>query len=110
MYLAFRAYYVKGMIAIAGAQFFTGNDLFGFCSAVPGDVAYETKWGQCLGYIIGVVDTSRFGTSRICLSSQVTTGQVRDVAIHYLQINPGKRHLPADLLVGAALAEAFPCR
>jgi hypothetical protein len=95
--------------SLTEAQFISGNELFGFCSATQSEATFNIQWGQCWGYIMGVADALSF-MSRICLNSEVTTGQIRDVAIRYLVTHPEKRHLPANFVVSAALSEAFPCR
>jgi hypothetical protein len=94
----------------ASAQFYTGNDLYAVCIATQSEEAFNTKWGECLGYIIGIADAHIFAAPRNCPNSQVTRGQARDVVIRYLQLNPGIRHLSAETLASAALAQAFPCQ
>lgn len=46
-----------------------------------------------------------------CFPKNVTTGQIVDVVVTYLERNPATRHLPvSQLLAPAALHDAFPCR
>jgi hypothetical protein len=59
---------------------------------------------------------SRVGPILACLpagpgaqGSSVTTGQLKDIAVKYLQANPAERHVSAFNLVSFALREAFPC-
>jgi hypothetical protein len=96
--------------APAHAAFKSGNDLFFWCSASRPDPDFDTKWGECLGYIIGAADSGERGNRRICLPGEATIGEVRDTVIQYLVMNPQMRHYPADLLVTLALSQAFPCR
>jgi hypothetical protein len=46
---------------------------------------------------------------RVCLRDKVTAGQVRDVVLKYLSDYPQFRDMPATVLIGLALHEAFPC-
>jgi hypothetical protein len=89
----------------AHAEFQSGNELLAVCEDTDG---YFNR-GACVGYITGVADAHQNATPHVCLNSRITQGQVRDVAVRYLLLNPGRRHLPADVLVLQALLEAFPC-
>jgi hypothetical protein len=104
---------VAGMLcpSLAQAEFVSGNDLFTACS----DVTSSFERGNCLGYISAVADTMALGAMPMtgwnaCIPAEATRGQVRDVAVQYLQTHPALRHTGAESLVGAALTEAFPCR
>lgn len=44
-----------------------------------------------------------------CLPSGVTTGQVRDIWIKYMQDHPEARHISAELLYLASMKEVYPC-
>jgi hypothetical protein len=91
----------------ARAGFLLGNDLYNKCIATHPDPDFDSKWGECIGYILGATDAH---DHIFCLSPDVTAGQVRDTVIRYLQINPSKRHLSAEWLVADALLQSFPCR
>lgn len=45
-----------------------------------------------------------------CVPSGVTVGQVKDVFVKFLAENPKSRHLSGDVLVMAALIQAYPCK
>jgi hypothetical protein len=47
----------------AQAGFKTGNDLFSWCSATRPDPDFDTKWGECVGYILGAADSVERATS-----------------------------------------------
>ncbi|WP_140419918.1 Rap1a/Tai family immunity protein [Achromobacter denitrificans] len=88
--------------------------------------------GLCFGYIIGMMDGTSYGISSAwakasvqskdvkvsdlftispyCIPEGVTNGQLKDVFIKYLRLNPERRHLLADGLLVNAFAAAYPCR
>jgi hypothetical protein len=47
---------------------------------------------------------------RVCIPSEATLAQVRDVVIRYLQEHPEERHYAASSLSLRALVLAFPCK
>ena len=66
----------------------------------------------CLGYIEAVSDASEVNAVNgyeACVPEAVTAGQLQDVVVQYLQLNPADRHLSAVGLVAHALSKAFPC-
>jgi hypothetical protein len=93
-------------IATARAEFVTGNELYTKCTS--NDPA-DKFW--CLGFTTGVHDTLPQGPKGLlCETPNVAAGQVLDVVVKYLRENPAYRDLPASLLAGAALGQAFPCK
>jgi len=67
------------------------------------------------GYVVGVADAGNnvrhpLTGFHFCIPLGVTKGQIVDVARLYLERNPKVRHLTAHSILGAAFAEAFPCR
>jgi hypothetical protein len=91
--------------------------------------------GLCEGYIMGVSEASnnwrgmshewmktwkasnfvawqKYGTDiqEICMDVGVTSGQLRDVVIRYLEQHPEIRHHAGEELVETALFEAFHCQ
>ena len=92
--------------------FLSGNRLLDICD--------QSHSALCIGYIAGIADA--MGTSladgshpavagwQACFPQGVSGGQVRDVAINYLQAHPEQRQLSAASLVAHALSEAFPCK
>lgn len=94
----------------ASAGFKTGNALFQDCEAQSNEVAL----GLCLGYISGVTDALTESAHdnknfRVCMRNGVTAKQVRDIVVKYLTDTPAIRDMPADVLIGAAISQAFPC-
>ena len=93
-----------------GRLFYSGNALWEMCRSDEGTL----MWATCMGYVVGVAEfTDReagapLGTEA-CIPKGVTQFQLRDVVVQYLEENPDKRHLPAQLLVYAAVSLAFPC-
>jgi hypothetical protein len=69
--------------------------------------------GDCMGYVVGIADALGAGNEingfSACFPEEVTTGQIRDIAIAFLQEHPELRHYAASGLVASALEEAFPC-
>lgn len=87
-------------------QFVDGNSLHRDC---------EARRPHVREYILGAFDAytqlaDRAGLKSICLSENVSAGQLRDVVCSYLSNNPSKRHIGASALVAAATVEAFPCQ
>ena len=91
-----------------GAHFLYGNELLADCES---DSALSKE--HCLGYIVGVHDGSNLITSRMnkdlnyCLSSNVTTDQIKKIVVKYLKDYPERLHWKASNLVHNALSEAF---
>ena len=88
---------------MAHAEFWTGNDLL---NRLNDTEAMGRVTG--LGYIIGIADA--FQKVSICMPSQVTAGQARDVVKEFLEKNASVRHFSADSLVTEALTRAWPCQ
>jgi len=63
----------------------------------------------CLGYVAGTFDTLD-ALKMTCRPNEVTMGQAQDMITKYLRDHPETRHLNASDLVGAFLAETFPCK
>lgn len=88
----------------------TGNELLYTCSNENEPASF---W-ICAGFLQGVRDTvDLFAVAEkrkhICIPATATNGQIRDVAVAYLQANPAKRHYRAASLVMSAWMQAFPC-
>lgn len=90
-------------------SFFNGNNLLEMCTG---------SRAMCTGYVAGVSDLASVQnlikdsklTQGICQPPEVTTGQITDIVIKYLQETPAERHGAASILVVLALTKAFPCR
>ncbi len=78
-----------------------GNQLFELCSQ---------QSQICTGYVMGIADAKdrdQHGIS-FCIPDGASKAQLQDVVLKYLSKNT-ERRFPAQLLVSAALAEAFRC-
>jgi hypothetical protein len=88
---------------------FTGNQFLSLCNL--------DREGDCLGYVAGVTDTllslqaakPHMGYC-IRIPAAVTGGQLRDIAVKYLQEHPEERHYTAASEVILAMLNAFPCK
>jgi hypothetical protein len=89
----------------------TGNSLLDYCQSPSG----TPGWGVCRGYISGVLDALQAEEAVLqrptlfCIPHGATVGQLADVAIQFLDQNPGKRHLDAASIIWTGMIKAFPC-
>ena len=90
--------------ALARAEFLTGNDLY--TKLTSQDVMNKM---YALGYVIGVYDVNVHLTVCPRSESGITAGQIQDIVISYLAVNPGQRHRNAEILVRDALKQIWPC-
>jgi len=88
-----------------------GNKLRAFCQEEDGsrEVFY------CLGYLSAAVDgidllTKVLKSTALCVPSNVTLGQMKDVFLLYTQRHPEKRGETGTVLMGTAMIEAWPCQ
>ena len=86
---------------VAQAEFLDGNKLLSMMRT-PGETTIA------IGYITGAADA--LNGSLVCLPSGTTAGQARDVVRNFLESAPQHRSSSADLIVGAALVEHWPCK
>jgi hypothetical protein len=101
-------YSVPGMIS--------GNDLLERCVIAVRTMDGETERpaeamaaGYCFGYIDGTIESpSMRNTDMVKLPKGGTRGQLVRVVTKYLQSNPKKLTLPAEVLVFFAFSDAFP--
>ena len=106
-----------GAANVAEAAFLTGNELLRRCSSS------SYNQGLCHGYIEGVLDEGELANTqknlnryflrskwRVCIPIAVRSAQLEDIVKKFLTNEPEIRHFSAASLVGAALANAFPCR
>ena len=86
--------------------FVTGNTLLDYCTKPAGSDA-------CLSYLSAVADTMTAGADlngvRACVLRGVTTGQLRDVTVAFLQAHEEQRWESGGVLVPVALSLAYPC-
>jgi Rap1a immunity proteins len=94
---------VCGRSAVAAALS-TGNEFLTMCDT-------EEPIGRvfCAGYVSGIA--GMLSDQRlICVPSNVTAGQMKQVALRYLQDNPKIVHHPPASLIAFALIGAFACK
>jgi hypothetical protein len=96
---------IAAAIAVSGlahANFWDGNMLFKNLNS-------SSTWEQAagFGFIIGVADSAS-GTGH-CPPPTSTGLQHEDIVKQWLVSNPSLRHYSADIIVGFALQQAWPC-
>jgi Rap1a immunity proteins len=91
----------------ASAEFDTGNDLYRFCTA-PADDRFSS--GICYGLISGYFDALHLAYKCEQETAKITRQQIKDLVMKALKDAPAKRHLPAFVLAGAAISDAFSCQ
>ena len=92
--------------AMARAEFWTGNDLYN--RIISSEV---TERIQAMGYVMGVYDVAVHAI--FCppgSETNITVGQIRDMARNWLANNPHRRNESAEKLVIEAFKQAWPCR
>lgn len=93
-------------------QFMSGNSLLEICRNLNN--GYPS--GECRAYISGAIDASTLDalaqkrTMSYCLQEGMSTRQLRDIIVLYMEGNPGIRHHGGALMIHNALVEAFPCK
>jgi hypothetical protein len=96
---------------LATAEFKTGQDLQEglqkwFKDPTPDGDLIEAS--VAFGYVVGVVDAHTDIT--VCPPDGATQGQLAQIAFKYLNANPEKLNLSADLLVVNSLRVVWPCK
>ena len=92
----------------------SGNSLLKLCTETA-DMYPFVQYSMCIGYIQGVMDHDQVRADwkktlkTFCVPNDVTNGQLRKVAMNYLNDYPEDLHLNAASLVATALYEAYPC-
>ena len=102
---------VLALTGVARANFVDGNLLYSWCTTAGTEL-------RCFSYVEGVWDMidiyQRENALRtaICVPAGVgvTSRQLRDAAVKYLEQHPANRHYAASSLVWSALKDAWPCR
>ena len=92
-------------LASVGSQaaFFDGNDLL---QLLKSSDQLERAVGT--GYVMGAVDVGR-GVI-ICTPPNVTSGQLKDIVIDFLEKYPTVRHFTADEIIIQLGNNLFPCK
>ncbi|WP_371744634.1 Rap1a/Tai family immunity protein [Nordella sp. HKS 07] len=96
----------------ATASFESGNTQWTTSTASKNSAGYHQDTALCLSNKRGIADvlaSERIGDFRACIPSQVTAGQLADVAIEYLGARTALGHYSADSGGASAFSEAFPC-
>lgn len=100
--------------APARAEFVTGRWLLERCERPGSGAAAELERYNCLGFIIGAVDSMMFvqELNRLprCIPQGLNTSRIQEVAVAYMRANPRDLDGPAAGLVVLAMVERFNCR
>ncbi len=100
--------------APAEAGYVTGSELSGLCRANIGGHGHVVEAAECMGYIVGVADTfdcvEQLHGFNWNSTQHVSQPQLVTTVLRWLDDHPRSLPYEADGLVGAALAEAYPCR
>jgi len=92
------------------AGFVGGTDLYGHCTAMSIDEQYI-----CASYIMGVVDTTQHllpkgDPGRACIPDGASAQSTVEAIVAYLRTDEERRDSPAEILVGHALRQVYPCK
>jgi Rap1a immunity proteins len=90
----------------SASSFKNGNQLLEECSSQV-DLLF------CLGYIDAVndaLDGNSVNGYEACVPNAVTAGQLKDIMVQYLRLNPADRHLIAVGLVADAISNKPPSK
>lgn len=97
--------------SLAWGQFFDGKTLLMMCTSEPRSFAE----GGCVGFIAGISDSlkaaenRRSPNDRVCVPPEMTTMELRDTVVKYLDLVPQFKDYQAAFLVEMALLSAYPC-
>jgi hypothetical protein len=102
---------VLALTEVARANFVDGNLLYSWCTTAGTEL-------RCFSYVEGVWDMidiyqrEKAVQTAICVPAGVgvTSRQLRDAAVKYLEQHPADRRAAASSLVWSALKDAWPCR
>lgn len=97
----------------ASAGFVSGTQLAEICRADSQGAGNPLSSAECLGFILGVADTfdcvEKLHGFNWDSTSDVGKPQLVKTVVAWLDAHPSVLAYEADGLVGAALAEAYPC-
>ena len=104
--------------AASTAYFKVGEDLKASCdgTAAGEENATTAEYLLCLGYLQAVVDTdatfTEWGefTRQACIPQGVTSSQLRQVFLNWLNERPDYMRFSAASLALTAFSEAWPCK
>lgn len=98
--------------APAIAAFQDGNALLADCTAERGSTTYYQRSAYCSAYIIGVFDDFMLNREiegkGVCASSNITSGQVRDIVVKWMNDTPQMRHFSGATVVRMAIIASWP--
>jgi hypothetical protein len=93
--------------AHAGIYFYSGNEMWDYCSSVPG------SWNRtfCVAYVAGINDRDALlGLPPVyCAPAGTRIDQLADVAENYLRDHPENRQQEAAILILQSFQAAWPC-
>lgn len=113
--IVFRIAIISPIPSYANGTIITGNELYSDCQSTREDPLYWVKQNSCRGFVVGSNDayTVSFAlglTKRLfCSPNKVTVGQLTDVVVRFMELNPAKRNSPASVLALIAWQKAYPC-
>ena len=91
--------------ALAHAEFWTGNKLYERLTSTD-----MTDRIQAMGYVMGVYDVTVHALFCPGNETNITVGQVQDMAKNWLANNPHRRNESAEKLVTEVFKQVWPCR
>lgn len=92
----------------------SGNQIYDLCQHYKADKLKGSLGPGCFMYIAGVTQTLILNEdaktmTAPCPGKGVTSEQITDVVIKWIDDHPEKRDLPAPYIVMKSLNDAFPC-
>lgn len=97
------------MAGTARAGFYSGNDLYGWCTT-------KSRYAACYHYIEEIIDANEAveegGTAdnRVCIPDGVGVEKLRQIVVKKLTEDADVRQEPAAGVVWLALLNVWPCR
>ncbi|WP_354324972.1 Rap1a/Tai family immunity protein [Porphyrobacter sp. MBR-155] len=94
----------------------TAEKLNVVCNTPSTEISHEVNLALCVGYIHGVIDHESLRSENVaangifCIYSEVSSAELRGIVRRYLATRYERGTETANVLVGEALARAFPCR
>jgi hypothetical protein len=97
------------MAGTARAGFYSGNDLYGWCTT-------KSQYAACDRYLEEVIDTNEAlqeggaAQNRVCIPDGVGVERLRQIVVKKLTDYAEVRQKPAAGLVWLALLDVWPCK
>ena len=94
---------------VNAGYYMTSNKFLSLCKS-----ELITEQNVCVGYVLGVVDAAQMldeesSLRRYCLPDNVTSSQLEQTAVKYLNDNPDQLGKSASYNLLISLRQAFPC-